>query len=98
MSKKIKLNRPKAKEKIKLFKAALGIENDPFSKLAQINLKGDREAIIDGCYGIIEYSDTVISVNIGKSTLKIIGFDLSISDYFDLNITVKGIIKSLEFC
>ena len=108
MSKKIKLNRPKAKEKIKLFKAALGIENDPFSqlaqisdpfsKLAEINIKGDKEIIIDGCYGIIEYSDTLISVSIGKPTLKIMGFDLVVSDYFDSNITVTGIIKSIEFC
>ena len=98
MSKKIKLNKRKAKEKFKLFGAAIQMTSDPFSKLAQINLKGNREVIIDGCYGIIEYSDCLISVNIGKSTLKIIGCDFSISDYSESNIIVKGIIKSIEFC
>ena len=98
MSKKIKLGRRKVKEKLKLFGAALQISDDPFSKLAEINLKGNREIIIDGCYGIIEYSDCLISVNIGKSTLKIMGFDFSISDYSDSNITVRGNIKNIEFC
>lgn len=98
MSEKIKLNNKKTKNKFKLFGAALHMSDDPFSKLAQINLKGNREVIIDGCYGIIEYSDCLISVNIGKSTLKIIGCDFSISDYSESNIIVKGIIKSIEFC
>lgn len=98
MSKKIKLGRQKAKEKVKLFGLAFQIPSDPFSKLAEINIKGDKEIIIDGCYGIIEYSDTLISVSIGKPTLKIMGFDLMVSDYFDSNITVTGIIKSIEFC
>jgi sporulation protein YqfC len=98
MSKKIKLNRQKAKEKVKLLGLAFQIPNDPFSKLAQINLKGDKEIIVDGCYGILEYSDSLISINIGKSTLKIIGFNLLVADYFDSNITVMGTIKSLEFC
>ena len=66
--------------------------------LFQSLLKGNREVIIDGCYGIIEYSDCLISVNIGKSTLKIIGCDFSISDYSESNIIVKGIIKSIDFC
>lgn len=98
MSKKIKLIKRKAKDKFRLFGKALQISDDPFSKLAQITLKGNREIIIDGCYGIIEYSDCLISVNIGNSTLKIMGFDFSISDYSESNITVKGIIKNIDFC
>lgn len=98
MSKKIKLSRPKIKSKLKLFNTAFQLSNDPFSKLAQITLKGDKEAIIDGCYGIIEYSDCFIKVNIGNGNLKLIGCDFSISDYSEHNITVCGIIKSIEFC
>ena len=98
MSKKIKLGTARAKQKIKLFGLALKNENDPFSKLAQINLKGNREAIIDGCYGIIEYSDCLISINIGGCTLKFIGVDFTVSDYSESNITVRGNIKSIEFC
>ena len=98
MSKKIKLGKRKVKEKLKLFGAALELSADPFSKLAEINLKGNREIIIDGCYGIIEYSDCLISVNIGNATLKLMGFDFCISDYSELNIIVRGNIKSIEFC
>ena len=98
MSKKIKLSKHRLKEKFKLFGAALQVSDDPFSKLAQINFKGNREMIIDGCYGIIEYSDCLISINIGNSILKLIGFDFTISDYSESNLTVRGIIKSIEFC
>lgn len=98
MSKKIKLGTARAKQKIKLFGLAFKNASDPFSKLAQINLKGNREAIIDGCYGIIEYSDCLISVNIGSCTLKFIGVDFSVSDYSESNITICGIIKNIEFC
>lgn len=98
MSKKIKLNKPKVKEKLKLFGAAIQVSSDPFENLSQINLKGNREIIIDGCYGIVEYSDCLISINIGKSTLKLMGFDFSILDYTDSNIIIRGNIKSIEFC
>lgn len=98
MSKKIKLNGSKQKHKLKLFGTSVCCSLDPFSKLAQISLKGDREIIIDGCYGIIEYSDCLISVNIGNKTLKLIGIDFSISDYSESNITVHGTIKNIEFC
>jgi len=98
MSKKIKLNNGKVKNKFKLFGNVFHMAEDPFSKLAQISIKGNREAIIDGCYGIIEYSDCLISVNIGSGTLKLIGCDFSITDYSDSNITVCGVIKNIEFC
>lgn len=98
MSKKIKLSKCQAKEKFRLFGTAFQMSDDPFSKLAQITLKGNREIIIDGCQGIIEYSDCLISINIGKSTLRLIGFDFSISDYSESNIMVRGVIKNIEFC
>lgn len=98
MSKKIKLGVAKTKQKLKLFGIAFKNVGEPFSKLAQINLKGNREANIDGCYGILEYSDCLISVNVGSGTLKLIGVDFSVSEYSDSNITVRGIIKSIEFC
>lgn len=98
MSKKVKLGGAKIKQKLKLFGAAFENLSDPFLKLSQITLKGNREVIIDGCYGIIEYSDCFLSVNIGGGTLNLIGLDFSVSDYKETNIIVKGIIKSIEFC
>ena len=98
MSKKIKLNKRNVKEKIKLFGAAFQISTDPFENFSQINLKGNREIIIDGCYGIVEYSDCFVSVDIGNQTLKLIGFDFTILDYSESNIIIKGVIKNIEFC
>jgi len=98
MSKKIKLNKTSVKQKLKLFGIAFKNTSDPFSKLSHITLKGNREVIIDGCYGIIEYSECLISVNIAGGMLKLIGVDFEVADYNESNITVSGIIKSIEFC
>lgn len=98
MSKKIKLGRQKIKSKLKLFGAAIDIPNDPFSKLSHISLHGNQEAIIDGCFGIEEYSDCLVSINIGKMRLKFIGCDFNISEYSNSNIVLRGVIKSIDFC
>lgn len=98
MSQKIKLGKRKIKNKLKLFGAAIEISSDPFSKLSEITLKGNKEAIIDGCFGIIEYTDCFISINIQNGELRIIGCELDILDYTDTNITVCGTIKNMEFC
>lgn len=98
MSEKIKLGKSMAKNKIKLFKNVVNMSADPFSKSSRITLIGDKEAIIDGCYGIIEYSDCLVKISVGNKILCFIGCDFDISDYSGTAITVSGNIKSLEFC
>lgn len=98
MSKKIKLGREKIKNKIDFIGKNADIPSDPFGKNAHIILHDNNELIIDGCYGIMEYSENSIKINIGNKALLIKGTEFDISDYTSLSICIKGEIISLEFC
>lgn len=98
MSKKIKLQKRKDKNKLDLLGRVMGFPDDPFGKGAYITLKENRQAIIDGCYGIVEYSDEKVVINIGNKQICFIGCDFDITDFTGTNITVRGNIKNIEFC
>jgi len=71
-----------------------------FSLLRQQNqviIRSGREVLVEGCRGIIEYSDTLIRVSVGQQALSVIGCDLSVSNMFSHNILIIGRISSVEF-
>jgi len=98
MSKKIRLGKKRASAKLDLLGKTIDFPCDPLGKSAHITLIADKEAVIDGCYGIIEYSEMLIKVNIGDRILVITGVGFDISDYSATSLTVRGTIKSLEYC
>lgn len=98
MSKKIRLGKKKASAKLDFLGKTVDFPCDPLGKSAHITLISDKEAIIDGCYGIIEYSESLIKINVGNKTLVLMGMNFDISDYSATAMTVRGRIKSLEFC
>lgn len=81
-----------------LFSKVSDFPVDPMGKSAHITLIGNREAIIDGCYGIVEYTDARIRINIGNQMLCLTGCDFDIFDYSSTAITVRGRVNGLEFC
>ena len=98
MSKKIRLGKKIGHHKIDLFGKIGDFPSDPMGKSAHITLFGDREIVIDGCYGIVAYSEDEIKVNIGNRLLLLTGCAFDISDYSATAMTVRGRIKGLEFC
>lgn len=98
MSKKIRLGKKTSKSKLDLFGKTVDFPCDPLGKSAHITLFGNKEAVIDGCYGIVEYSDCLIKINVGNQLLCITGCDFDISDYSATAMTVRGTIKGLEYC
>jgi sporulation protein YqfC len=57
-----------------------------------------KEAMIEGCKGIIEYKPNVVRVNCGKYILRFKGDNLSVKAPTTDEITVMGEIVSFEFC
>lgn len=98
MSKKIRLGKKVTKSKLDLFGKAVDFPSDVLGKSAHITLFGNKEAVIDGCYGIVEYSDCLIKINVGNQLVCITGINFDISDYSATAMTVRGTIKSLEYC
>ncbi|MBQ4155008.1 MAG: YabP/YqfC family sporulation protein [Clostridia bacterium] len=96
MSEKIHIKKRKG-EKINLFGTGEGTLS-ALKKGTNITIYDNCEAVVDGCYGIIEYGEHTVKLSLGKTVVKIEGCDLSISNYTEKFITVKGIIKSIEYC
>ena len=62
-----------------------------------IELHGNREIIIDGAKGVIDYSEDFLKIDLGNICLKISGHNLVIESFIYEQIDVKGEIISLEF-
>lgn len=62
-----------------------------------IETEGNREVIIDGCKGIMEYDDGLIKLNAGCLTVTFKGADLTIKAYSESQSMITGDIISIEF-
>lgn len=63
-----------------------------------VEISGNTEAIVEGCLGVLEYGDKVISLNTAKLTVKINGADLSIVSFQNGQAVITGIIAGVDFC
>jgi len=62
-----------------------------------IELTSNREAIIEGCHGIVEYNDCVATVNCKAFLLTFEGFDICLKSLSDNCISVKGRFTGISF-
>ena len=62
-----------------------------------IELFGNKQVIIDGAKGVIDYSENFLKIDLGNICLKISGHNLVIESFVYEQIDVKGEIMSLEF-
>ena len=65
--------------------------------LAHFELNGNREVVVDGCRGIIEYDENIIKLNTGKMITKFLGRHLNIKCLTPDSLVIEGIITSIEF-
>lgn len=76
---------------------SLDIPQDSFGGCAHIELRGNREAIVDGCCGVLEYCDDAIALNTGRLTVRFRGCDLTILSMQNGQAIIKGMISSIEY-
>ncbi len=74
------------------------LPKDTFVDLPKIILTGNREIYVENYRGILEYTDSVIRLNIGANALKVCGEELDIRAIGEEDITLNGTISSIEFC
>jgi len=63
----------------------------------RVELRGSREALIEGSTGVIYYSDTAMRIGLGRQTLLLFGSELRIRIMFGSTLTIAGHISSVEF-
>ena len=79
MNKRARKNAKSDKAPASNLKEALTLGGALFEREVHVELCGNREALIDGCQGIVEYNEEAIRLNITKGQLKIWGRGLQIA-------------------
>lgn len=62
-----------------------------------IEMHGNGEAVIDGCKGVLEYTEEAISLNAGACVLRFCGNHMTIKAYSESQTEIYGDIQSVEF-
>ena len=68
-----------------------------FSVNERIELNGNREAVVEGCRGILEYDDAVVRVRTPDHVVRFTGHGLSIRCLTSDALVVAGCIAGGEF-
>lgn len=64
---------------------------------AHLEMAGNREAIVDGCKGILRYDTGIISLNVGKGSITFRGDQLCMNNMKYEQAVITGTIVSIEF-
>ena len=92
-----------AKNKAKLQNAArqrdraLELPAGTLSGGAHIELNSNREAVIDGCKGIIDYGEEAVRLNIGNGSVTFLGRSLMLKNLTDKQAILVSHIQRIEF-
>lgn len=89
--------RNKKNQKKSILNQKLEIPEMLDTKLPHIEADGNREIIVDGCKGIVEYSQNKIKVNTGTLVVGFTGDDIEIKNYSDYQTVISGNIFSIDF-
>lgn len=75
----------------------LDIPPSALSGIPQLELAGNREAVVDGCQGILEYDENLIKLTTGKMSIKFTGRNLQVKVLTHDSAVISGFILSIEF-
>ncbi len=62
-----------------------------------IEFHGESRVIIEGCMGILDYSDEYIAVNLGSKTVRFKGANMQMDTFFESQAVIKGNVISMDF-
>lgn len=81
-------------------KILAGLEIPPLAEknCAHIELYANKQACIEGCKGIVEYTDDKIILNIGSVCAKFCGTDLTVSSFDGETAMLSGTFCTIDFC
>ena len=64
---------------------------------SRIEMIGNKEAIIEGCNGVIEYDNFIIRIATKHQEIRFVGDNLQLKCLTNENIIISGFIKNIEF-
>lgn len=63
----------------------------------QFQLSSNRELVIEGCFGLVDYSSEMITIRTSKYCVTIYGRGLTLQYLEQTIVQIKGFITKLEF-
>ena len=76
---------------------ALELPAGSLSQLARIELAGNRCAAVEGCRGIVEYTEDCVRLDIGDAIVRFTGRDLTVSNLTEDSAVIRGIFVAIEY-
>lgn len=76
---------------------ALDLPVDLVAGMVHFEFSSNREVVIEGCRGVLEYDENIVCIDTGKMTVRFMGRDLQLRNYVDQSVTIDGFINSVEF-
>ena len=73
------------------------IATDLFADEPKIEMLGNREMIIDGCKGVVEYDESILKLSLGEYVLSLSGDNLLINSFDNSVAVISGQICEISF-
>lgn len=75
----------------------LGLPKTVTQGLNYMEMLGNREAVVDGCKGILDYSEEKIKINLGNRAMCFSGSELCIKSLGREQAVISGNIYTIDF-
>ncbi len=70
---------------------------DLIAGMVHFEFSGNREVVIEGCRGVLEYDENIICIDMGKMKARFMGRGLELRNFTDHSAVIDGFISSVEF-
>lgn len=64
---------------------------------AHLEFSGNREVVVEGCCGVLEYDENVTTLDLGKMKIRFLGRNIQLRNFTDHSVIVNGFISTVEF-
>ncbi len=68
-----------------------------FADLPELNLRGNREVVIEGSKGVLHYSEEMVRINTSMGLLCFFGRSLNLKCISSTELIINGFITKIEF-
>ena len=75
----------------------LELPMDLVTGMVHFEFSANREVVIEGCRGILEYDENIVCIDTGKMTVRFMGRGLELRNFTDHSAIIDGFISSVEF-
>lgn len=96
-NKKDKCTSSKKEDKLNCIMKSLQLPIGALNSCPHFEMNGNKEIVIEGSKGILQYDESVIKINMGNMITSFYGRNLTIKCFTTESLVIEGFIVSIEF-